>query len=195
MLYLALILISSALITLINTAVAGFGTAVFLEILLTVTAAIIAVFIIDALAALFARRLPERWFLPEARLFGVGKREIAFLRKTKINLWKRVVPEWGCFTGFHKDKLRSSSDSEYLGRFLIESNYGVLGHILGALRGFLILLIPQLQPLSVALPVALINALLSLLPTAVLRFNTPALRRLYRRSLKLSEKRNESREE
>ena len=142
-----------------------------------------AVFAIDALMALIARRLPERWFSPEARLFAVGKRERSFYRKTRINVWKKYVPEWGCFTGFHKDKLQDASDSAYLGRFLLESNYGVAGHVVGALAGFLILLIPMLPSLTIALPVAMINMLLSLLPTMVLRYNTAPLRRLYRRSL------------
>lgn len=141
------------------------------------------VFLIDALFAFVTRRLPERWFAPEARIFSVGKREKNFYRKVKINTWKKYVPEWGCFTGFHKDKLQSPNDSAYLGRFLLESNYGVAGHVAGALFGFLILLIPPLSPLTVALPIAVVNMLLSLLPTIILRFNTPALRRLYRRNL------------
>ncbi len=142
-----------------------------------------AVFIIDAFFAFVTRRLPERWFAPEARIFSVGKHEKNFYRKTKINSWKKYVPEWGCFTGFHKDRMQSSSDSAYLGRFLLESNYGVAGHVAGAFFGYLILLLPFLRPLSVALPIAAVNMILSLLPTMILRFNTPALRRLYRRNL------------
>ncbi|MBR2908071.1 MAG: hypothetical protein IKC26_09945 [Clostridia bacterium] len=151
--------------------------------LLTALLGVAAVFLIDALFAFLTRRLPEKWFLPEARFFSVGKREKDFYRKTKINTWKKHVPEWGCFTGFHKDKMQDPNDSTYLGRFLTESNYGVAGHVAGAFFGFLILLIPPLRPLTVALPIAVINMILSLLPTMILRFNTPALRRLYRRNL------------
>ena len=153
------------------------------ELLFLTLLGVAAVFIVDAVMALIARRLPERWFLPEARLFAVGKRERSFYRWTRINTWKKYVPEWGCFTGFHKDKLQDASDSAYLGRFLLESNYGVAGHVAGALAGYLILLIPVLPTLTVALPVAAINMLLSLLPTMVLRYNTAPLRRLYRRSV------------
>ena len=35
-----------------------------------------------------------------------------------------------------------------------------------------------------ALPIALVNFVLNLMPTAILRANTPALRRLYERSLR-----------
>ena len=153
-----------------------------LQILITVLG-VVAVILVDGILAFVIRRLPESWFSPESGVFAVGKREKDLYAKTGIKFWKKYVPEWGCFTGFHKDKVKSPSDSSYLARFLVESNYGVAGHIAGALFGFLILLIPPLRPLSVALPVAIVNMILSLLPTMILRHNTPSLRRLYRRIL------------
>ena len=166
-----------------------FGHSIF-----SVVLGIIAVFLVDAFFAFVTRRLPEKWFAPQARLFAVSKREVNFYRRTKINVWKKYVPEWGCFTGFHKDKMREPSDSAYIGRFLLESNYGVLGHVLGAFFGFLIMLLPFMDPISVALPIAAVNFVLSILPTMILRFNTPALRRIYRRNLereKLGKEKNE----
>ena len=184
MFYLITIVSASILIALSNFLFDGiYSLPAFGWLLLIILLCIAAVFVIDGLFAFLIRRLPERWFLPEAPLFSVGKREKNFYRKTKINSWKKFVPEWGCFTGFHKDKIQSPNDSSYLGRFLLESNYGVAGHVAGALLGFLILLIPPLRPLTVALPVAVVNMILSLLPTMVLRFNTPSLRSLYRRNL------------
>jgi hypothetical protein len=47
----------------------------------------------------------------------------------------------------------------------------------------LIMLLPFMDPISVALPIAAVNFVLSILPTMILRFNTPALRRIYRRNL------------
>jgi hypothetical protein len=79
--------------------------------------------------------------------------------------------------------MREPESSEYIGRFLLESNYGVLGHVLGALLGFLIMLLPFLRPLAIALPIAIVNFVLSMLPTLILRYNTPALRKIYRRNL------------
>ncbi len=184
MVYLFTVTVATLLIALGNFLFSGdLRISVFGIRLLTTVLGVAAVFLIDAIAAFVSRRLPEKWFSPEARAFDVGKREKDFYRKTKINAWKKYVPEWGCFTGFHKDKMQSSVDSAYLGRFLIESNYGVAGHLAGALLGFLILLIPGLPALSVALPIAIVNFVLSVLPTMILRFNTPALRRLYRRSV------------
>lgn len=164
----------------------------FLWHLLWTTLGVAAVIAVDGLFAFVIRRMPERWFAPEARLFAVGKRELNLYRRTRINEWKRHVPEWGCFTGFHKDRMRSPEDSEYLGRFLLESNYGVAGHLAGAVFGFLILLLPFLRSLTVALPIAAVNLILSLLPAMILRYNTPALRRLYRRNLERERRRAEA---
>lgn len=161
----------------------------FISVMLTTAAGVAAVIAVDGVLAFIARRMPERFFAPEARLFSVGEREKKLYKKLKIDLWKKYVPELGCFTGFHKDQIREPRTSAYIGRFLLESNYGVLGHVLGAYLGFLIMLLPFLRPLSMALPIAAVNFVLSMLPTMILRYNTPALRKLYRRNLAREERR------
>lgn len=184
MFYLVTIALAVMIITVANFLLGGVYTLLaFGSLLLTVLVGVATVFAIDGVLAFVVRRMPEAWFSSEAKAFSVGKREKNFYRRTRINIWKKYVPEWGCFTGFHKDKMRSVSDSEYIGRFILESNYGVLGHIAGAVFGFLIMLLPFLRPFSIALPIAVVNFILSVLPTMILRFNTPPLRRLYRRSL------------
>ena len=160
-----------------------FSLSVLGEFLLFTSLGTLSVIAVDGICAFVIRRLPEKWFAPEAALFTVGKKERGFYRRIKINDWKKHVPEWGCFTGFHKDKMRDPNDPVYLGRFLLESNYGVAGHLAGAILGYLIMLLPFLRPLAMGLPIAIVNMILSLLPTMVLRFNTPALRSLYRRNL------------
>lgn len=185
-----LIVISSAtlLISILNVLLDGiFRLSAFGWHLLFTLLGVMAVFAVDGIAAFVIRRLPEAWFRPDSPVFEVSKKEKNLYRKLKLNAWKKYVPEWGCFTGFHKDKLQSADDRAYLGRFLLESNYGVAGHLAGAVLGFLILLLPFLRPLSMALPIAVINMILSLLPTMILRFNTPALRRLYQRHPKHTE--------
>jgi glycosyl-4,4'-diaponeurosporenoate acyltransferase len=184
MFYIITVTVSVLIITLLNFLFDGvYSLGSFGGLLIATLIGVAAVFIIDALLAFVIRRLPERWFAPDARAFNVGKWERKLYRKTKINEWKKYVPEWGCFTGFHKDKLRKPDDSAYIGRFLLESNYGVAGHVAGAVFGFLIMLIPFIRPLTIALPVAAVNFVLSILPTLILRFNTPALRGLYKRNL------------
>jgi len=175
---------AAILISLVNFIFGGIYTFLSLgQTFLRVILGVIAVIAVDGILAFIVRRLPEKWFAPEARLFSVSKREADLYRRSKINVWKKFVPELGCFTGFHKDKIRDPHNSAYIGRFLLESNYGVLGHVLGALFGFSIMLLPFLRPLSMGLPIAIVNFILSMLPTFILRFNTPPLRRIYRRNL------------
>ena len=184
MFYLITVAGGTLLVTFFNFIFAEIHTfRTFGEILLRAVIGVIALFLIDAVTAFLARRLPEKWFAPEARLFTVGQSERKLYRKIKINSWKKYVPEWGCFTGFHKDKVREPDSSAYIGRFLIESNYGVAGHIAGAVAGFAIMLLPFLRPFAVALPLACVNFLLGILPTMILRSNTPSLRALYKRNV------------
>ena len=196
MFYLLSVSGATLLVTLLNFLFDGVYTLrAFLTLLLWSVIAVAALFVIDAITATVARRLPEKWFAPEAKIFAVGKSERKFYRKVKINVWKKYVPEWGCFTGFHKDKVREPDSSAYIGRFLIESNYGVAGHIAGAFLGFLIMLLPFLRPLAVALPLAAVNWVLGILPTMILRSNTPSLRALYRRNLERERKKETVRKE
>lgn len=181
MFYLITIFISVILLSLGVFLCDGIFTFIaFVKILGATALGALAAFAIDGIFAFIARRLPERWFSPEAKLFTVSSGERKLYRKMKINTWKKYVPELGCFTGFHKDKMRERTSSEYIGRFLLESNYGVLGHVLGAVLGFLVMFLPFLRPLSMGLPIATINFILSMLPTMILRYNTPSLRKVYR---------------
>ena len=176
---------ATLLVTLLNFLFDGVYTfGAFCTLLLWSVIAVAALFIIDAITATVARRLPEKWFAPEAKLFTVGKSERKFYRKVKINVWKKYVPEWGCFTGFHKDKVREPDSSAYIGRFLIESNYGVAIHIVNAVGGFVIGFLPFCGGAGIWLPVACVNFVLSMLPVFILRNNTPSLLFLYKRAQK-----------
>ena len=184
MLYLIIIVGSMLLIALTNTLTTtpfSIDTALlFAQSALLGTLSVIAW---DGLQAWGIRRLPAQWFSADRTAFSVSKQERAFYRKLHINEWKNLIPELGLFTGFCKSKFLSSNDSEYLARFLLESNYGVLIHLANAALGFLIVLLPWCNSPSVAIPIAMVNALLNLLPAAILRFNTAPLKNLYQRSL------------
>ena len=189
MFYIIVICGAALLIALCNFLVDGvFTLAAFSGLAAITFLGVVAVIALDGILAFIARRLPNSWCAPEAKIFTVAGWEHKLYRKTKINTWKKYVPELGCFTGFHKDKMREPDSSEYIGRFLLESNYGVLGHVLGAIFGFFIMLLPFLRPISIALPIAIVNFVLSMLPTFILRYNTPALRKIYRRNLEREKK-------
>jgi len=178
--YITVIIAAVIIITAINVLTGGF----IMPTLASAALAVVAVIALDGIEAFIIRRLPEKWFLPESKLFAVSKKEARFYRRMKINKWKSKGPELGCFTGFHKDKLQSSTDKDYLARFLLESNYGVAIHIANALLGICIIFLPFCSSPAIAVPVAAVNAVLSLLPVMILRANTPALQLLYKKSIK-----------
>ena len=152
--------------------------------LLWAASAAAAVFLLDAITAFLIRRLPDGWFAPLSPAFAVGEKERRILRRLGVLRWKHLVPEWGACSGFRKNELQSATESVYLGRFLLESNYGVVIHLVNFAVGFLLLPIPFVGGITVGLPVAIVNGSLSLLPVMILRYHTAPLRRLYTRAQK-----------
>ena len=142
---------------------------------LGVVLATVGVIALDGLTAWLIRLLPERWFDVSHRM-GAGRREVRFYRTIGIRRWKEKIPELGCFTNFSKSRVEQPTDASYLCRYIMECHYGVV--------------IPVCQPLRplwlFALPVTVINAVLSLLPLFVLRYNLPKLLYLYERALRKS---------
>ena len=157
-------------------------------VVLTLVASTVAVIALDGLTAFLVRRFPERWFsLP--RCFGGHRWECRLYRRLGIRKWKEQIPELGCFTSFSKSRVERPSDGEYLARYIMECNYGVAIHGVNAAVGFLLLALCPLRPMWLfALPVALINGSLSLLPLFVLRYNLPKLQYLHERTQRKAEK-------
>lgn len=184
MLYLTIIIGGAILIAIANTLVA-FSRQLLLTNLLAVAVGVIAIIAQDGISAIIIRRLtPKAWYLPERRFFTVSAKERKFYTKLKIKKWKDYVPELGLFTGFSKSEIKDSDDPEYLGRFLVESNYGVIIHIANAVLGFVIAFIPICSAPSIWIPIYVVNFVLSILPVAILRYTSHTLAKLYQRSKK-----------
>ena len=180
MFYAAVITAANIIIILANTYFCGdLWRAALFSLLGTVS-----VIAYDGLTAFLIRRLPQKWFVPEKKVFGVSRLEKRLYSKLKVKRLASFVPELGGFTNFHKDKLESATDGDYLSRFLLESNYGVAIHIVNAAGGFVIGFLPFCGGVGIWLPVALVNFVLSMLPVFILRNNTPSLLFLYKRAQK-----------
>ena len=137
--------------------------------------AILAVVVVDALTATLCRLLPGKCANPEKKVFNVSNKEKRFYEKLKIRKWKDLVPEIGQFTGFRKNQIVDPKSVEYLDRFLAEICYGEIGHIVSVFTGFWI---------SIALSVAVINALMNLPSLFILRYNSYKLKILRKNALK-----------
>ena len=149
----------------------------------------IAIIIIDGIFSTLVRwALPKKWFAYPNRTFCAKKWELKFYDKLGIKKWKDKIAELGSFTGFHKDKVIDPKNNEYIERFILEANYGIWCHVACSILGFSIFFIPTYSYLlTVALPVALVNFFLNLLPIMALRYNLPRLFVLHKFNLKKAE--------
>ena len=181
-LYLTIIGVTAALISLIHVA---FGLSSLLFVLYAVIWCIAWEFAIDGGVAILIRLTPDRWYGAFSPLFDVSPFEKKLYLRLKVRLWKDRIWELGGLGGFSKRKLLSPDDPAYIEKFIIECHKGVVTHRLSYPLGFLILLtLPAPYHLTIALPVALVNLFLNILPTLALRYNTPMLQGMLRRMRK-----------
>ena len=139
-------------------------------------------FILDGAIAIIINQLPDRWFRIDRSCFSVSETEKKLYKKLKVRRWKDKVWELGGLGGFSKKNLNKPNDPDYLERFIVACNKGVVTHRLSYPIGFLAMLtVTDLCALTIALPVALVNLFLTILPTMALRYNVPKLQTLLER--------------
>lgn len=161
-----------------------------LYIIIGVTVSTVSIIIIDLIFALIVRRfLPAKWFSENVTWFVAGKKERKFYDFIGIKKWKDKVIELGALSGFRKNKIAEPNGLEYIKRYIIEANFGIVVHIADIIFGFLVIFIYPLKFwYCFGLPVSLVNALLNLLPMFILRYNLPKLHKLYSFNLKKMKK-------
>ena len=161
-------------------------------ILLMVILCFVFEFVLDAIIAFVIRKMiPEKYINPEAKIYNVKKWERNFYERLGIKKWKDKVLELGQASGFKKNHLESSDNSQYLARFILESCYGETIHLLSTILSFLILFLGYWKPQylwSIFLSASFINAFVNLLPFMIQRYVRPRLMLLYKRSQKSQEK-------
>ncbi|MBQ7968803.1 MAG: hypothetical protein IJ292_03180 [Clostridia bacterium] len=159
-----------------------FDTAVWYNVIIAVIVCTALQFALDGLIAIIINKLPDKLFGVNNPLYNVTETEKKLYEKLKVRSWKDRVWELGGLGGFSKKNLTNPNSAEYIEKFIIECNKGVLTHRLSYPIGFLpMLFIPNVCAFSIALPVAVVNLFLNILPTLVLRYNTPKLQSLLKR--------------
>ena len=178
-LYLSTIGIAMLLISVFNVV---FHIGTWYYVLIAVTFCTALQFALDGTIAFVINKLPDGWFGVDNALYRVSKAERELYKKLKVRLWKDKVWELGGLGGFSKKKLREPNDQKYIEKFIVECNKGVLTHRLSYPIGFLAMLFfPNACSFTIALPVALVNLVLNVLPTMALRYNTPMLKMILER--------------
>ena len=166
-LYLSVIGVAMAIISAINII---FNTATWYNVIIAVVLCTAAQFALDGLIAIIINKMPDRLFAVNNPLYNVSKFEQELYKKLKVRTWKDKIWELGGLGGFSKKNLANPNSTEYIEKFIIECNKGVLTHRLSYPIGFLpMLFIPNICAFSIAFPVAMVNLFLNILPTLALR--------------------------
>lgn len=178
-LYLTVIGLAMLVIAAVNMVL---GTASWYYIVIAVIVCTALQFALDGLIAIIINKLPDKLFGVENPLYNVSEREKELYKKLKVRKWKDKVWELGGLGGFSKKSLLEPGSPEYIEKFIIECNKGVLTHRLSYPMGFLVMvLFPNVCAFTVAMPVAAVNLFLNILPTLALRYNTPKLKLMLKR--------------
>ena len=145
---------------------------------------------VDGLFAFLCNHIPASW-LKNRKFFEVSKREQKFYEKLGIRSWKDKVLELGGMGGFSKSKIDDPNSPEYIEKFLIESYKGEIDHISGMIAGFsVIFILPLKYAWFIGVPVAIVNVVVNMMSTMILRYNTPKLKTLHKRALRNQELKN-----
>ena len=145
---------------------------------------------VDGLFAFLCNHIPASW-LKNRKFFEVSKREQKFYEKLGIRSWKDKVLELGSMGGFSKSKIDDPNSPEYIEKFLIESYKGEIDHISGMIAGFsVIFILPLKYAWFIGVPVAIVNVVVNMMSTMILRYNTPKLKTLHKRALRNQELKN-----
>lgn len=159
-----------------------FDTATWYYVIIAVVWCTALQFALDGSIAIIINKMPNKWFGVDNPNYRVSKKETTLYKKLNVRAWKDKVWELGGLGGFSKKSLKEPDNVDYIETFIIECNKGVLTHRLSYPIGFLAMLtLTNICAFSIALPIAIVNLVLNILPTIVLRYNTPMLISLLKR--------------
>lgn len=139
--------------------------------------------IIVVLTILAGQCVPKKLY-HDCKLYAVSKRELNFYHAIRVGAWKDYVCELGALSGFSKKKVATPNDPAYIDRFLLELNKGMFVHLVCTVGAFIILFLPVPGFWSIRFPVAIVGAILNILPIIVLRYNKPRLQMLKTRLMR-----------
>lgn len=177
-LYIFLIILANVVIDVIN--ILFVESAWYVIVAFTALSTIVA-FIIDLILAVVIRRLPEKWFNPQKKVFKIFNFEKRLYECIGVKKFKDKIPELGKYSGFRKNHVVDPKNPDYLYRFMMECCYGEVIHIISVPIGVLAMFcMPKTLWLTSGLPVVIVNAILCALPYFVLRYNRKKLATLYK---------------
>ena len=192
-LYISIIVICTAIIAALTAIFAApvYGFPWWYAIVASVCSTLGAI-AIDAVVAIIVRWFPAKNFDPYKKIFRTKPWEKNFYLKLGVKVWKDKIPETGkLLVKFGKSQVAEKDNPVYLYKFLTETGYAEIMHMLSIPLGFLVIFFFPLEyALLFGLPIGIINMLLQIPPCIVQRYNRPKILKLYERTL-----RNQQRDE
>ena len=184
-LYSIIILLSFTARVLLNTFLSSLS---FLYVFEISGISLVLVVVIDAIIAAIVHAVPEKKINPFAKIYQTGKKERAFYERLGVRRWKDIIPESGKYLcHFSKTNVEQPNNNEYVLKFLRETCYAEIMHIISIFFGFILLIFIPCK-LTIVLPVCIVNAVLQLLPVIVQRYNRVRLISLYNFNKRKEEK-------
>lgn len=175
-LYLTIIFVVWSITALFNGLFAGIG---FSVALLHTSLNVVLMVAIDAVVAIIVRSMPENKINPFKKIFIAKNSEKKLYEKLGIKTWKDIIPESGkVLVGFDKRQIEKPNDNTYILKFLRETCYAGIMHIISIFAGFVAFAFMPYR-LNIVLPVVLTNAFLQVLPVFVQRYNRIRLISIY----------------
>ena len=168
--YALVIVISAGIICAANCLFTS--AAVWLCVVLTVSA-VIGLVILHGAGSAFIYSL-RKHINPKSKYFNVSRKEKRFWEFFGVRKFKDYLPDLGAaFVGFAKGKIAEPKDIKYLEKYIHETCVGEIGHIAGACLGYLIMLCMPVNNfwLYIALPCAVVNMFLAIMPMIAMRYN------------------------
>jgi hypothetical protein len=185
-LYLIIIAVANVIIDLL---VSVFTDYLWYNVVFWTALSTLVAFLIDLILAIVIRKLPEKWFNPNKKIFRIFDFEKRLYEFIGVKKFKDHVPELGKYSGFRKNKVTDPKNPEYLYRFMMECCYGEVIHLLSVPIGVIAMFCMPIDLWILSgLPVVIVNAFLCILPYFVLRYNRKKLSNLYRIATKLNQK-------
>lgn len=126
--------------------------------------------------AIIIRMLPQKWFVPENKIYIVKDKERQFLLSIGIKKWKDKIPELGQTVNFKKDKLADANSATYIRKFLIETCYAETLHISCCVTALIAMFfMPDGNFWNISFPIAVIYSIYNLPSILIQRYNRPRL--------------------
>lgn len=157
-------------------------------ILFSILFSLLFLLFVDIIVAVIVRILPKKWVNPFNKIYTVHKWESKLYVKLGVRKWKDLIPESGkTLTGFDKRQVENVKDNTYLFKFMEETVYAEVMHLISAILSFFVVFINLKLWLIVGLPLAIVNFILQILPVMVQRYNRPKLMIAYKRNEKYNQ--------